>query len=63
MAMIERFYDPTSGYLTLDSVDIREINVAWLRKNIGLVAQEPVSYVYVSCVCIYICKYIYYVCI
>ncbi len=58
VALIERFYNPTSGFITLDSVDIRDLNVAWLRKNIGYVAQEPVSYVYV-CVCMYVYIHIY----
>lgn len=39
--MIERFYDPTSGYITLDGNDLRELNVEWLRSHIGLVSQEP----------------------
>jgi ATP-binding cassette subfamily B (MDR/TAP) protein 1 len=39
--LIERFYDPKSGSITLDGVDLRDINVAWLRRNIGLVSQEP----------------------
>jgi ATP-binding cassette subfamily B (MDR/TAP) protein 1 len=39
--LIERFYDPTAGVVTLDGVDLREINVSWLRQQIGLVSQEP----------------------
>lgn len=39
--MIERFYDPVFGKITLDDVDIHELNVHWLRKQIGLVGQEP----------------------
>jgi len=39
--LIERFYDPTFGMITLDGKDIRELNVSWLRQHIGLVSQEP----------------------
>jgi ABC-type multidrug transport system fused ATPase/permease subunit len=40
-ALLERFYDPTAGSVTLDGVDIRELNVAHLRGLIGYVGQEP----------------------
>jgi ATP-binding cassette subfamily B (MDR/TAP) protein 1 len=40
-ALIMRFYDPTGGRVLLDGRDIRELNVRWLRQNIGLVSQEP----------------------
>ncbi len=39
--LIERFYDPTFGAVTLDGVDLRHLNVSWLRQHIGLVSQEP----------------------
>lgn len=39
--MIERFYDPISGTITLDGIDLKDINVGWLRQQIGLVSQEP----------------------
>ena len=42
--LIERFYDPDSGTVTLDGVDLRELNVKWLRQQIGLVGQEPVLF-------------------
>jgi ATP-binding cassette, subfamily B (MDR/TAP), member 1 len=38
---VERFYDPISGVVTLDGVDIKDINLRWLRSQIGLVSQEP----------------------
>ncbi|KAJ3206009.1 ATP-binding cassette, sub-B (MDR TAP), member 4 [Entophlyctis luteolus] len=39
--LIQRFYDPLSGKLTLDGTDIKSLNVKWLRQNIGVVSQEP----------------------
>ena len=42
--LIERFYDPTSGKVTLDGVDIASLNVRWLRGQLGLVGQEPVLF-------------------
>ena len=41
ISLIERFYDPQSGRLTLDKVPMKKINVNFLRKHIGLVGQEP----------------------
>lgn len=42
--LIERFYDPLSGCVKLDGVDIRSLNLKWLRQQIGLVSQEPVLF-------------------
>ena len=44
VALIERFYDPQSGDLTLDGNDLREVNIRWLRSQIGIVSQEPVLF-------------------
>lgn len=44
VSLLERFYDPLSGSITLDGTDLREINVQWLREHIGLVSQEPVLF-------------------
>ncbi|KAF8755102.1 P-loop containing nucleoside triphosphate hydrolase protein [Rhizoctonia solani] len=41
IALIERFYDPLSGSVLLDGVDLKQLNVRWLRSQIGLVSQEP----------------------
>lgn len=35
IALIERFYDPTAGTVRLDGVDIKKLNVNWLRQQIG----------------------------
>ncbi|CAF1152042.1 unnamed protein product [Adineta steineri] len=42
--LLERFYDVTHGELTLDGVDIRKLNVQWLRSRLGVVSQEPVLF-------------------
>jgi ATP-binding cassette subfamily B (MDR/TAP) protein 1 len=39
--LIERFYDPISGTVELDGVPLPQLNVKWLRSQIGLVSQEP----------------------
>ena len=41
VSLVERFYDPLGGSVKLDGIDIRELNVKWLRSQIGLVSQEP----------------------
>lgn len=41
MQLLERFYDPTSGAITLDGKDLRNLNVQWLRQHIAFVQQEP----------------------
>jgi ABC-type multidrug transport system fused ATPase/permease subunit len=39
-----RFYDPIAGRLALDGRDLCELDPRWLRRQIGLVAQEPVLF-------------------
>ncbi|XP_033469344.1 bile salt export pump [Epinephelus lanceolatus] len=42
--LIQRFYDPKEGMVTLDGHDIRTLNIQWLRSLIGIVEQEPVLF-------------------
>jgi ABC-type multidrug transport system fused ATPase/permease subunit len=42
--LIQRFYDPEMGRILLDGKDIKTLNVAWIRANIGVVSQEPVLF-------------------
>ncbi|KAL1916373.1 uncharacterized protein VTP21DRAFT_5990 [Calcarisporiella thermophila] len=42
--LVQRFYDPTAGKILLDGVDLRDIDIKWLRNQIGLVGQEPVLF-------------------
>ncbi|KAJ9525246.1 hypothetical protein QJQ45_020777 [Haematococcus lacustris] len=39
--LVERFYDPLGGAVLLDGVDLRSLQVKWLRTQVGLVSQEP----------------------
>ncbi|CAF3805471.1 unnamed protein product [Adineta steineri] len=42
--LIQRFYDPDSGRILIDGINITRLNVAWLRSHIGIVSQEPVLF-------------------
>ncbi|XP_026862717.2 bile salt export pump [Electrophorus electricus] len=42
--LIQRFYDPKEGMVTLDGHDVRGLNIQWLRSLIGVVEQEPVLF-------------------
>lgn len=44
ISLIERFYDPNSGNVLLDGVDIRKFKLSWLRQQMGLVSQEPILF-------------------
>ena len=44
ISLIERFYDPLAGSVRLDGLDARDLNLKWLRSQIGLVSQEPVLF-------------------
>jgi len=37
--LIPRFYDPTEGRITIDDIDLRELSLASLRGQIGIVTQ------------------------
>jgi ATP-binding cassette subfamily B (MDR/TAP) protein 1 len=41
VSLIERFYDPLEGVVKIDGNDVKDLNVKWLRSQIGLVSQEP----------------------
>ena len=42
--LIARFYDVDHGSIEIDGVDIRRINLRDLRRQIGIVSQEPVLF-------------------
>lgn len=42
--LLARLYDYTAGSITIDGVELREIDKKWIRSNIGFVLQEPFLY-------------------
>ncbi len=42
--LLSRFYDSTSGKITIDGIDIREVSLSSLRSQIGLVTQELILF-------------------
>jgi ABC-type multidrug transport system fused ATPase/permease subunit len=40
-SLVPRFYDVTSGRVTIDGVDVRDITLASLRAAIGVISQDP----------------------
>ena len=42
--LLPRFYDVTSGAITIDGIDIRDVTLASLRSQIGIVTQETVLF-------------------
>jgi ATP-binding cassette subfamily B (MDR/TAP) protein 1 len=44
IALIERFYDPFKGSVTIDGMNIKSYNLKSLRKHIALVSQEPILF-------------------
>ena len=43
--LIARFYDPTQGTVEVDGVDLRDVTTASLRRQLGVVPQEPFLFV------------------
>jgi ABC-type multidrug transport system fused ATPase/permease subunit len=41
VGLIERFYDPVSGAVEYLGNNIKDLNIAWYRSQIGYVGQEP----------------------
>ncbi|MEU8813283.1 ABC transporter ATP-binding protein [Actinoplanes sp. NPDC048796] len=39
--LVTRFYDPSSGKITIDGYDLRDVTLESLRRQIGVVPQEP----------------------
>ncbi|XP_057439153.1 ABC transporter B family member 4-like [Lotus japonicus] len=44
IALLQRFYDPDAGQITLDGVEIQKLQLKWLRQQMGLVSQEPILF-------------------
>ncbi len=42
--LLARFYDPTSGRVTIDGVDLRDVDLKSLRRLLGIVTQETILF-------------------
>ena len=40
-SLVPRFYDVTAGRVTLDGADVRDVTIASLRHEIGVISQDP----------------------
>jgi ABC transporter fused permease/ATP-binding protein len=43
-SLLLRLYDPGQGRILLDERDLRELSPEWLRRHVGVVAQEPLLF-------------------
>eukprot|EP01129_Flabellula_baltica_P009284 TRINITY_DN3764_c0_g1_i2.p1 TRINITY_DN3764_c0_g1~~TRINITY_DN3764_c0_g1_i2.p1 ORF type:complete len:598 (-),score=108.83 TRINITY_DN3764_c0_g1_i2:27-1820(-) len=44
LKLVQKMYEITDGRIMLDGYDIKELDTHWLRRNIGIVNQEPVLF-------------------
>lgn len=44
ISLLTRFYEPSSGRITIDGIDIREVTLESLRAQIGLVTQDIILF-------------------
>lgn len=42
--LLERFYDPTDGKIEVDKTDTKQITLSSLRRQLGIVSQEPILF-------------------
>ena len=42
--LLQRFYDPQGGSIRVGGTNLRDLNVAWWRRQLGMVGQEPVLF-------------------
>jgi len=43
-SLLMRFYDPVSGAVFLDGNDLRDLPLAWLRRQVSVVLQDPILF-------------------
>jgi len=43
-SLLLRFYDPTGGAILLDGHDLRDLPLAWLRRQVSVVLQDPILF-------------------
>ena len=41
IGLLQRFYDVSGGAVKFDGIDARDLHQGWIRRNLGLVGQEP----------------------
>src|SRR4051794_7671074 len=44
LGLLHRAFDPQSGVIRIDAIDVRDLTLASLRRNIGVVFQEPMLF-------------------
>ena len=44
LGLLQRYYDIGAGKIEIDGKDIRNLNIHWIRKHIGVVSQEPILF-------------------
>ena len=44
ISLLLRYYEPSSGQITINDRSITDYNLKQLRQNIGVVSQEPVCF-------------------
>ncbi|CAG7815401.1 unnamed protein product [Allacma fusca] len=44
LQLLQRFYDPDSGTVTVDGNNIKDYNINWYRSQLGVVSQEPILF-------------------
>lgn len=62
--LLLRFYDPLRGCIKLDGYNVKDLNIRWLRSQIGYIGQEPALFpvrIFVNCdiffvYCLFIAK-------
>ncbi|XP_029444910.1 ATP-binding cassette sub-family B member 5-like isoform X2 [Rhinatrema bivittatum] len=42
--LLQRFYDPHQGQVLFDGLDARNLNIQWIRSQMGIVSQEPMLF-------------------
>ncbi|KAG7995640.1 hypothetical protein I3843_01G120500 [Carya illinoinensis] len=44
ISLLQRFYEPDSGPITLDGIELQKLQLKWLRQQMELVSQDPVLF-------------------
>ncbi|XP_058103411.1 ABC transporter B family member 9-like [Magnolia sinica] len=44
ISLVERFYDPQAGEVLVDGINLKKLQLGWIREKIGLVSQEPILF-------------------